>query len=67
MEKVSVLAITKNGVKIGEELKSIFPDWKIYAPKKFSDKGIKIKWYSEPTSEKIVELFIRISKKSKCK
>jgi cobalt-precorrin 5A hydrolase len=57
MEKVSVLAITKNGVKIGEELKSIFPDWKIYAPKKFSDKGIKIKWYSEPTSEKIVELF----------
>ena len=57
MEKVSVLAITKNGVKIGEELKKKFPDWKIYAPEKFSDEEIKIKWYSEPTSEKIIELF----------
>ena len=57
MEKVSVLAITKNGVKIGEELKKNFPDWEIYAPEKFSDEEIKIKWYSEPTSEKIIELF----------
>ncbi|MAY23946.1 MAG: precorrin-3B C(17)-methyltransferase [Thaumarchaeota archaeon] len=57
MEKVSVLAITKNGVKIGEELKEKFPDWEIYVPEKFSDERTKIKWYSEPTSEKIIELF----------
>jgi len=57
MEKVSVLAITKNGVKIEEELKKNFPDWEIYAPEKFSDERTKIKWYSEPTSEKIIELF----------
>ena len=56
MDKVSVLAITKNGVNIGEKLNEIFPHWMIYAPSKFSDKR-KINWYSEPTSEKIVELF----------
>ena len=36
MEKISVLAITKNGIKIGERLKEIFPDWNIFAPSKFS-------------------------------
>ncbi|QLH07826.1 cobalt-precorrin 5A hydrolase [Nitrosopumilus ureiphilus] len=57
MDKTSVLAITKNGVKIGENLKKIFPDWSIFAPSKFSNEGNEIVWYSEPTSEKIVELF----------
>lgn len=57
MEKVSVLAITKNGIKIGHSLKEIFPNWEIYAPEKFSNEEMKIKWYSEPTSKKIVELF----------
>ncbi len=56
MEKVSVLAITKNGISIGVKLKEIFPNWNIYAPKKlFQEK--EIIWYSESTSEKIVELF----------
>lgn len=57
MDKTSVLAITKNGVKIGENLKKLFPDWSIFAPSKFSNEGNEIVWYSEPTSEKIVELF----------
>ncbi len=57
MEKTAVLAITKNGVKIGQELKQIFPDWNIFAPSKFSNDNNEITWYSEPTSEKIVELF----------
>ncbi len=56
MEKISVLAITKNGVDIGVKLKEIFPYWKVYAPSKFS-KDKEIIWYSEPTSEKITELF----------
>ncbi len=47
MEKVSVLAITKNGVKIGENLKNLFPDWKIYSPKKFLDEKIKCKRKSD--------------------
>ena len=57
MEKTSVLAITKNGVNIGQKLKEIFPDWNIFAPSKFSNRNSGITWYSEPTSEKIVELF----------
>lgn len=57
MEKTAVLAITKNGVKIGEELKKIFPDWSIFAPLKLSNENTEIVWYSEPTTDKIVELF----------
>ena len=57
MEKISVLAITKNGVNIGLRLKEHFPNWEIFAPSKFSNDGKEIIWYSESTSEKIVELF----------
>jgi cobalt-precorrin 5A hydrolase len=57
MEKVSVLAITKNGVSIGLRLKEFFPNWEIFAPSKFSNGNKEIVWYSEATSEKIVELF----------
>jgi len=56
VDKVSVLAITKNGVNIGTRLVENFPEWSVYAPSKFSDDR-KINWYSESTSEKIVELF----------
>lgn len=57
MEKISVIAITKNGIKIGENLKKIFPDWDAFAPSKLSNESVGITWYSEPTTEKIVELF----------
>lgn len=57
VEKVSVLAITKNGVNIGLKLKEYFPNWEIFAPSKFSNENKGIVWYSESTSEKIVELF----------
>ncbi|MFB5604400.1 MAG: cobalt-precorrin 5A hydrolase, partial [Candidatus Nitrosomaritimum aestuariumsis] len=56
MEKVSVLAITKNGIEIGSKLKKIFPDWEVYAPSKFSNNE-KFHWYSEQTAQKIIELF----------
>ena len=56
MDRVSVLAITKNGLNVGIKLKEIFPSWNVYAPDKFSDER-EISWYSEPTSEKIVDLF----------
>ena len=57
MDKVSVLAITKNGVKMGLSLKKSFPDWQIFAPSKFSDGNNMIKWYDESTSVKIVGRF----------
>ena len=57
MENVSVLAITKNGVNIGGKLKELFPNWNIFAPSKLSNENNSITWYSEPTSDKIIELF----------
>ena len=57
MEKVSVLAITKNGINIGIKLKELFPNWEIFAPVKLSNENNSIIWYSEPTSDKIIELF----------
>jgi len=57
MEKVSVLAITKNGINIGEILKELFPNWDIFVPSKLSNENKSITWYSEPTSDKIIELF----------
>jgi cobalt-precorrin 5A hydrolase len=57
MENVSVLVITKNGVKIGEKLKELFPNWNIFAPGKLSNENKNIIWYSEPTTDKIIELF----------
>jgi cobalt-precorrin 5A hydrolase len=57
MEKTSVLAITKNGINIGENLKKIFPNWSVFAPSKLTNDSREIIWYSEPTTDKIVELF----------
>lgn len=57
MDKVSVLAITKNGIKIGLKLKKIFPLWRIYAPEKFLDPNLEVDWFSETASKKIAELF----------
>ena len=57
MENVSVLAITKNGVNIGGKLKELFPNWNVFAPSKLSNENKNITWYSEPTSDKIIELF----------
>ena len=59
MEKVSILAITKNGIKIGQDLKKISSSWQVYAPSKFSDDSSEINWYSESTGAKIAELFKR--------
>ncbi|MCH7967967.1 MAG: cobalamin biosynthesis protein [Thaumarchaeota archaeon] len=57
MEKISVLAITKNGIKIGMSLKELYPSWRVFAPVKFSDTSSEIEWYSESTAGKIAELF----------
>lgn len=57
MENISVLAITKNGIKIGLKLKQHFVSWKIYAPEKFSDNNKDIIWYTETTTNTIEKLF----------
>ena len=57
MEKIAILAITKNGIKIAKELKEKFSSWEIFVPNKFSDDNTSINWYNDNTSTKIVELF----------
>ena len=57
MEKTAVLAITKNGIDIAEKLKNMFPEWDAFAPSKLTAETVKIIRYSEPTTEKIVDLF----------
>ena len=57
MKKIAVLAITKNGIKIGLKLKEYFSDFEIFAPIKFSNDNEKIQWYENSTTQKIVDLF----------
>lgn len=57
MERIAVLAITKNGIGIGRRLAGAFPGWGVFAPEKLADGGRGITWYAEPTSEKIAALF----------
>lgn len=57
MEKVAVLAITKNGIEIGLSLKRQFSAWKVYAPSKFSSNNSEIEWFDDSATVKIGELF----------
>ncbi len=57
MEKVAVIAITKNGIEIGLSLKKKFPTWEIYVPSKFSNSNSQIEWFDDSTTAKVGELF----------
>lgn len=57
MEKVAVIAITKNGIEISLSLKKKFPTWKIYVPSKFSNSNSQIEWFDDSTTSKMGELF----------
>ncbi len=57
MEKIAILAITKNGIKIAKDLKEKFPSWEVFGPDKFSDDNNNINWYVDSTTAKISELF----------
>ena len=57
MERIAIIAITKNGIKMAKGLKEKFPAWEIFAPEKFSDDDKRINWYNNSTTIKIKELF----------
>ncbi|MCE2498144.1 MAG: cobalamin biosynthesis protein [Nitrosopumilaceae archaeon] len=60
MEKVSILAITKDGVRTGLDILGAFPRWELYAPGKFADtygNDARVNWYTEQTSVVISKLF----------
>ena len=56
-EKIAVLAITKNGIKIAEIIKKNIPTSKIYVPHKFYYDNVNIVWFEESTQKKIIDLF----------
>ena len=57
MERVAVLAITKNGISIGLKLKKQFLEWKVFAPSKFSNDDPQIEWFDDSSAAKVGELF----------
>lgn len=57
MERVAVVAITKNGIKVGRRLATLYPGWHVHAPSKFSDDGADVMWFAEPTPKKLELLF----------
>jgi len=57
VEKVAILAITKNGISIALSLKKQFPPWKIFAPFKFSNNDSQIEWFEASTTAKVGDLF----------
>ena len=57
MEKVAILAITKNGISIALSLKKQFPSWKIFVPSKFSNNDSQIEWFEDSTTAKVGDLF----------
>ena len=57
MEKVAILAITKNGISIALSLKKQFPSWRIFAPSKFLNNDSQIDWFDDSTTAKVGDLF----------
>lgn len=60
MEKVSILAITKDGIRTGLDILGAFPGWELHAPGKFADtygNDARVSWYTEQTSVVISKLF----------
>lgn len=54
---ISVVAITKNGIKIAKCIKNNWPDAKIYVPRKYYEAIDDIQWFEEPTSQIMERLF----------
>lgn len=54
---IAVLAITKNGIRIGRRLQGAFGDWQLHVPEKFRDGDPATAWFGVPTSQKVGELF----------
>jgi len=57
MERIAILAITKNGIKLAKEHMEKFSSWEVFAPNIFSDGNTSVNWYADNSSTKIAELF----------
>jgi len=54
---ISIVAITKNGIGLARKIKNLWPEAKIYVPRKYFDRSSEIQWFEEPTSQVIERLF----------
>ena len=57
MERVAVLAITRNGVRVGRRLTGAFAGWRLHAPEKLGAGDPGVAPFAGPASEKVAELF----------
>ena len=56
-EKIAVIAITKNGIRIAGVIKKYISNAEIYVPHKFYNEDSTIIWFKETTQKKISDLF----------
>jgi cobalt-precorrin 5A hydrolase len=54
---ISIVAITKNGIRIAKSIRSNWPDAEIYVPRKHYESSDDIHWFEEPTSQIMERLF----------
>ncbi|HJU13160.1 MAG TPA: cobalamin biosynthesis protein [Candidatus Nitrosotalea sp.] len=57
MDKLAIIAITKNGIEIAKKIKPKFPACQIFAPSKLSTGDPSINWFEESTTSKVGDLF----------
>lgn len=57
LDKLAIIAITKNGIEIAKKVGARFPSSQIYSPSKLSTGDSSITWFDEPTTAKVGELF----------
>jgi cobalt-precorrin 5A hydrolase len=56
-EKIAVIAITKNGIRIAGAIKKYITNAEIYVPHKFYNEDSTIIWFQETAQKKISDLF----------
>jgi cobalt-precorrin 5A hydrolase len=54
---ISIVAITRNGIRLARNIKSKWPEAKVYVPSKHYDSSADIQWFDEPTSQIMENLF----------
>jgi cobalt-precorrin 5A hydrolase len=54
---ISIVAITRNGIRLARTIKSKWPEAKVYVPSKHYDSSADIQWFDEPTSQVMENLF----------
>lgn len=57
MVRTAVVAITRHGIEIARKLKQKIPEVEIYAQAKHSDAGEDVRWFTDPPTKVIGEVF----------